>query len=161
MEFVVNNNEIKYLNIEDLLLLNNCKLAHKGNLYSVFEHENGSKYTVQIQEINKATNKAIVLVNQQLYKISWENKGEKFLNSLGIVLPKKEIQNNLVAPMPGLVLDILVKVGDEIEENSPLLILEAMKMENLLKSSAKGTVKSIKVQNKQAVEKGVVLIEFE
>ena len=46
------------------------------------------------------------------------------------------------APMPGLVLDILIKEGDEVMENQPLLILEAMKMENVIKAPNAALVKS-------------------
>ena len=62
--------------------------------------------------------------------------------------------------MPGLVLDILVKVGDEVKKGDPLMILEAMKMENILKSASDGVIKKINVEKKQAVEKGQVLINF-
>ncbi len=69
--------------------------------------------------------------------------------------------NNLKAPMPGLVLDILVKPGQEVEKDTPLLILEAMKMENVLKSPTDGTVKSLGAAKGDAVEKNHVLLTFE
>ena len=63
--------------------------------------------------------------------------------------------------MPGLVLDIKVEVGQEVLEGEPLLVLEAMKMENVLKSPADVVVKSIDVKQQAAVEKNQVLITFE
>jgi biotin carboxyl carrier protein len=63
--------------------------------------------------------------------------------------------------MPGLVLDIMIKPGQTIEKGTPLLILEAMKMENVLKSEGDGVVKSIEVIKTQAVDKGQILIEME
>jgi biotin carboxyl carrier protein len=68
---------------------------------------------------------------------------------------------NVKAPMPGLVLRIEVQPGQEVEKDTPLLILEAMKMENVIKSPGSGRVKSIPVQQGIAVEKSAVLIEFE
>ena len=69
--------------------------------------------------------------------------------------------SNIKAPMPGLVLDIMIKPGQTIEKGTPLLILEAMKMENVLKSEGDGVVKSIEVIKTQAVDKGQILIEME
>jgi biotin carboxyl carrier protein len=69
--------------------------------------------------------------------------------------------NNLKAPMPGLISKLLVKEGDEIKQGEPLLVLEAMKMENVFKAVADVKIKAIKVSEKQAVEKGAELITFE
>jgi biotin carboxyl carrier protein len=62
--------------------------------------------------------------------------------------------------MPGLVINIVVSEGDAVEKDSPLLILEAMKMENVIKSAAPGIVKRVLATKGVAVEKGSVLIEF-
>jgi biotin carboxyl carrier protein len=67
----------------------------------------------------------------------------------------------LVAPMPGLVLSVLVSDGDPVDAGQPLLVLEAMKMENELRAEKKATVKSVQVQAGDAVTKAQVLIEFE
>jgi biotin carboxyl carrier protein len=69
--------------------------------------------------------------------------------------------NELKAPMPGLVLDVRVKVGDVIKKGEPLVVLEAMKMENVLKSIADVTIKKIAIEKGNAVEKNQVLIFFE
>lgn len=65
------------------------------------------------------------------------------------------------APMPGLVLDVLVEVGDEVEVDQGLLVLEAMKMENELKAPAAGTVTAIHAAAGDAVDKNALLIEVE
>ena len=64
------------------------------------------------------------------------------------------------APMPGLVLDILVKEGTEIKKGDPVLILEAMKMENILKSPEDGSIKKIKVRKGKVVEKNDMLVSI-
>lgn len=69
--------------------------------------------------------------------------------------------DNIKAPMPGLIIDIMVKEGQSIEKGTPLLILEAMKMENVLKADGEGIVKSIEIIKGQAVDKGQILIEME
>jgi biotin carboxyl carrier protein len=62
--------------------------------------------------------------------------------------------------MPGLIIDLKVKDGDQVKAGDPLLILEAMKMENIIKSPGDATVKSVKVRMGEGVEKNQVLIEF-
>lgn len=64
------------------------------------------------------------------------------------------------APMPGLVVRVLVRSGQSVTEGEGLLVLEAMKMENELKSAGPGTVDRILVSAGQAVEKGALLISF-
>ncbi len=74
-----------------------------------------------------------------------------------------ERQRGLVilrAPMPGLVVRVLVEPGQEVVAGAGLVVLEAMKMENELKAPAAGTVGAVRAQAGQAVEKGQVLVEF-
>ena len=66
----------------------------------------------------------------------------------------------LVAPMPGLVVRLNVKPGDEVRAGQPLVVMEAMKMENELRSPASGTVKSVPAAVGAAVEKGALLVEL-
>ena len=82
---------------------------------------------------------------QQSLKRENEFGGDKFIKS----------------GMPGKIIEILVKEGEEIEENQALLIMEAMKMENEMRSPMKAKIKKISIQQGQNVETGQVLIEFE
>ena len=63
--------------------------------------------------------------------------------------------------MPGLIMSVLVKVGQEIEAGTPLLVLSAMKMENQILAQGAGTIKSIEVNVGDAVDKGQLIIEME
>lgn len=69
--------------------------------------------------------------------------------------------DNLSAGMPGKIVDVMVKEGDEVEENQPLLIMEAMKMENEMRASSAVKVKKVHVKPGDSVESGSVLISFE
>ncbi|MDQ6689193.1 MAG: acetyl-CoA carboxylase biotin carboxyl carrier protein subunit [Gemmatimonadota bacterium] len=62
------------------------------------------------------------------------------------------------APMPGLIVRINVKVGDRVQAGQGLVVMEAMKMENELRATASGTVRSVEVAPGTAVEKGALLI---
>lgn len=66
----------------------------------------------------------------------------------------------LVAPMPGLIVRVNVSVGDHVEAGQGLVVMEAMKMENELRSASAGEVKAILVAQGQAVEKGAILVEL-
>ena len=63
--------------------------------------------------------------------------------------------------MPGLVLSIMVEPGDSVKKGEGVMVLEAMKMENIIRTPADGIVKSIDVKKSDAVEKNQVLIKFE
>lgn len=80
---------------------------------------------------------------------------------MGIERGRTKVVNAIKAPMPGLILEISVCVGQVVKENDPLLILEAMKMENSFLSPRDGIIKSIAVSIGNAVDKGQLLIEFE
>lgn len=67
----------------------------------------------------------------------------------------------LIAPMPGLVVRLEVEPGQTVAPGGGVLVLEAMKMENELRSPAGGRVRAVLVRSGQAVEKGQVLVEFE
>ena len=64
------------------------------------------------------------------------------------------------SPMPGLVIDVLVNVNETVEKNQSLIILEAMKMENVIKSPVQAKIKSIMVKKGDNVNKNEVFISF-
>ncbi len=65
------------------------------------------------------------------------------------------------APMPGLIVRVNVKIGDRVQAGQGIIVMEAMKMENELRATAAGTVKSIAVAPGTAVEKGALLVALE
>lgn len=82
---------------------------------------------------------------------------EKFMKSTG----SGSGDNVIKAPMPGLVVKIDTKIGDDVAKGDKLIIIEAMKMENALATTISGKVKNIKFKEGDAVEKNTVLIELE
>jgi pyruvate carboxylase subunit B len=67
----------------------------------------------------------------------------------------------VIAPMPGLVVRVRVAVGERVEAGQGVVVMEAMKMENELRATAAGVVKSIEVEAGTAVEKGTLLVALE
>ena len=101
-----------------------------------------------------------IKVNENLYKVQVKDRFDELLQKLGMEDAGVYKVNQIKAPMPGLVLSIMIKEGQEIKQGDSILILEAMKMENVIKSQGNGKIKTIKVKTKEAVEKGQVLVEL-
>ncbi|MBD3232535.1 MAG: biotin/lipoyl-binding protein [candidate division Zixibacteria bacterium] len=104
---------------------------------------------------------AVVETSLNRLKTSILDEREKTIRKFGGSLTGKGSLSDLKAPMPGLIVDVLVDEGQEFEKGQGLIIVEAMKMENELKAADKGKVKEIKATAGQAVEKEQVLIVFE
>jgi biotin carboxyl carrier protein len=118
-------------------------------------------YNVEVVEADYEAKSFRIRVNNKLVDLKVEDRFDLLLHQLGMDLVGSTGVSELKAPMPGLVLDIPVKVGQEVNKDEPLVVLEAMKMENVLKSPADLIVKSIQVKQGEAVEKNQILIEFE
>lgn len=71
-----------------------------------------------------------------------------------------KVANTLRSPLPGILLSVKVKVGDRVKVGDDLVVLDAMKMENLVTSEIEGVVLAIKANNGEAVMQDQVLIEF-
>ena len=71
------------------------------------------------------------------------------------------VKEGVWAPVPGKIVNVLVKPGDQVEEGTPVVILEAMKMENELHAPKKGTVTAGLVKKGAQAEKGQLLVVFE
>jgi biotin carboxyl carrier protein len=133
-------------------------LVIKDNLLHVL-HQHTS-YRVEIVLFSKEEKTASIKVNGHTYNISIKDRFDDLLHQLGLDNLQSAKVAELKAPMPGLVLSVLVKEGDEIKKGDNLLVLEAMKMENIIKSPADVTIKSIKIKPSDKVEKNQVLIQF-
>jgi acetyl/propionyl-CoA carboxylase alpha subunit len=90
-----------------------------------------------------------------------EDERVQLMQMLGMDRSSRRVLGELKAPMPGLVLKLLVREHDRVKKNDPLLVLEAMKMENVIKSPGDATIKQVHVAERTAVEKGQLLLSFE
>jgi biotin carboxyl carrier protein len=118
-------------------------------------------YKAEIIWADFISKKYTIKVNNTTYEVTISDALDELIISMGIERGKTKVINAIKAPMPGLILEINVSVGQEVKENDPLLILEAMKMENSFLSPRDGVIKSIAVEKGNAVDKGQLLIEFE
>jgi len=117
-------------------------------------------YNLEIISEDKEEKTMDIKVNGNLYKVSVEDQYDQLLKKLGLDNISSNKVKEIKAPMPGLVLNIIAKEGQEIKKGENLLVLEAMKMENILKSPTDGTVQKILINIGDKVEKNQVLIQF-
>ena len=127
--------------------------------YSHIIYKNKS-YRAEIVKADPVTKSFVYKINGRQYTVEVKDKFDLLLEKMGLTNTNAGKINNIKAPMPGLIIDLKIKVGDAVKIGEPLLILEAMKMENILKSPGEGIVKTVKVKKGESVEKGQVLIEF-
>jgi biotin carboxyl carrier protein len=117
-------------------------------------------YRAEVVKADKATKTFTFKINGRIYPVTLKNKFDLLLDKMGMSGASASKVNNIKAPMPGLIIEMRVKEGDEVNGGDTLVILEAMKMENSIKSPGTAKVKTVKVKKGESVEKGQTLIEF-
>ncbi len=130
----------------------------KGKFHLLKEYKS---YNIEVVEADPKTKQLTLKVNGNTYQVALKDKMDLLLENMGISKLNTVKVNEIKAPMPGLVLDLKVAVGDTLSKGDTVLVLEAMKMENVLQSPGEGVVKSIEVEQGQAVEKGQVMIRLD
>jgi biotin carboxyl carrier protein len=142
---------------------------------------NGHSYVIERRELDG--NRALMMVGKQALEVavhSHPRNGQRSVFMAGTEIAgtiedyslaqmrraagishKALVESSLKAPMPGMVIDIRVQAGDVVAKGQPLVLIEAMKMENIIKARENAVVKSVKAVKGKSVEKGDVLLEFE
>ena len=158
----VGDSEYEVVIEKDRVLVDNepveLDLTQSGvpELYSMLF--NGDSYELLIEA--DRFDYAATLLGEQ-FQVQVEDERTRKLNMGRTVpsLPHGELAIN--APIPGLIVKVLVDVGDSVEEEQPLILLEAMKMENEIRAQRAGTIKKIDVAPGQRVEQNAVLAILE
>ncbi len=101
-----------------------------------------------------------IRINGNPYHIRVFDQFDQLVDRLGLSAVVSNKVKDIKAPMPGLVLDVNVSAGQEVNKGDKLVILEAMKMENVIKSEGEGVVKEVHVEKGATVDKGQMLIEM-
>lgn len=121
---------------------------------------NAVSYTAEVVRADYTEKTFLIRVNGVSYEVKVADKFDLLLQQLGMNTSTQSHMKDLKAPMPGLILDIPVTAGQAVQKGDPLVILEAMKMENIIKAPADGTVQSIKIKKGDSVEKNQILLTF-
>jgi biotin carboxyl carrier protein len=134
------------------------RLREDPNGFSYIVWKN-KKYMLDVIEQNQ--NRYTIMINGVWHSFSVETpislKRRRHLEKQGDTSSSMAIE----APMPGKIIDIMVEEGAEIKEGDPILILEAMKMQNEITSHVSGTVKKVEIKRNDTVMKDDLLIEIE
>ena len=121
---------------------------------------NNKSYVLKLISSNKDSNNYCISINNKIFNIEIFDAKNKFSKIIGLKLSDDNKKLDVTSPMPGLVMDVLVNVNETVEKNQSLIILEAMKMENVIKSPVQAKIKSIMVKKGDNVNKNEVLISF-
>ena len=122
--------------------------------------ENGIAHTITIISADPANKRYTFRIDGEIKEATIISKLDLLIEKMGLNSSQGRKLSTLHAPMPGLVTGIRIVPGQEVEKSTPLLILEAMKMENVIVAPDHAFIKDIKVKVGQAVDKGEVLVEF-
>lgn len=119
----------------------------------------GRSHRVLVLKEDRENNTVRLRIGARTCTVLLEDERSRLMHTLGLDKATKKA-GDLKAPMPGLVLNILVKPGDTVKKNDPVLVLEAMKMENVIKAPSDAIVKAVAAEKGKPVEKGQLLISF-
>jgi biotin carboxyl carrier protein len=147
----------------DTLLVNNntinADIKQLNDLLYHIINENGS-YNAEVVSFDREAKTAEIKVNNNIYTLTAKDQFDVLLDKMGLSNLMAAKVSEIKAPMPGMVLKVLVEEGTEVKKGENLFVLEAMKMENIIKSPADVTVKTIKIKPGDKVEKGQILMMF-
>ncbi|MEX0928029.1 MAG: acetyl-CoA carboxylase biotin carboxyl carrier protein subunit [Balneolales bacterium] len=116
--------------------------------------------TFQIDNVTKTGQTVEFTLNNVWHSVDIIDEQAILLKEMGFQSKGSDVSDSLTAPMPGKILDILVDEGKEVKQGDPLIILEAMKMENELKAPIDGFISAILVEKGTSVNKKEILIEL-
>lgn len=123
--------------------------------------KDGKGFRANVVSADVAAKSFVIQVNGRNYEINVKDRFDLLLEKLGMDNLASTAIENIKAPMPGLVIDVMVEPGQSLSKGDQVLILEAMKMENVIKAQADCVVKSVNISKGNAVEKGETLVELE
>ena len=157
-------NSFKIEEAEGQLLLNeapsdfNIATLPNGMISLLYE---GKSYTALLQQVDYAGKKITLSLIGRDFSFTVQEPIDLLLEKMGMSGMAAKKAESVKAPMPGKVLKVMAAAGQAVQKGDGLLILEAMKMENVLKATQAATVKQVMIQEGAAVEKGALLIEME
>lgn len=123
--------------------------------------ENNRAYHPQIVERDFYSRSYKIDLNGNLYNVKISSPLDEVIEKMGFESSTSKKTNLISTPMPGIIINMKIAEGDEVEEGDTLFILEAMKMENAIVSPKKARIKSVWAKKGDSVEKGKRIIELE
>jgi biotin carboxyl carrier protein len=121
---------------------------------------NNKSYTVETVGFDQEQKTGKILVNNRLYEVKLKDETDLLLEKYGVETQGKKTINEIKSPMPGLVIKVIVEPGNAIDKGQPLLVLESMKMENVIKAQGNGIIDTVHCKVGDTVEKNQLLIKL-
>ncbi|SRX55203.1 acetyl-CoA carboxylase biotin carboxyl carrier protein subunit [Aequorivita sp. CIP111184] len=153
---IVNDNFEFSLNSKDLETIDVISDNKKSNV--IF---NNKSVGIETLESNFHKKTYTLSINGNRYQVKIENQLDALISKMGLSIGNASVDDEVHAPMPGIILEVNVSQGNEVKKGDFLCVLEAMKMENTLTAPRDGVVKSVNIVKGETVDKGKLLIEFE
>lgn len=148
---------IKDKNIEPIELRGEWVSLGNGRFHIIQGYRS---YTATLVSFDAEAKEAIVRLNGAQYTVKMEDAFDQLLKQMGMESLMTAAVSDVKAPMPGKVIRVMAQPGDDIKKGDDLLVLEAMKMENVLQSPADGSIAEVRVASGDTVEKNTVLVVF-
>ncbi|MEZ4809104.1 MAG: acetyl-CoA carboxylase biotin carboxyl carrier protein subunit [Allomuricauda sp.] len=145
------------LSEEEISALDLIKTGN-GNFHLL---KDGVSYHVNIVKADFPNRSYTISVNGNEHSATISTPLDELIKKMGFASNGSKNIDSIAAPMPGLILDISIAEGQEVKEDEQLMVLEAMKMENIITSPRNGIIKKIAVKQGEAVDKKQLLIQFE
>ncbi len=117
--------------------------------------------TAEVLEFDAFAKRVDLRIRGRRYSVQLADELDRLIDELGLSAQAEVVGGDIHAPMPGLVREIMVSVGDTVEAGQAVLVLEAMKMENIIRAEAAATVTELAAEVGAAVEKGAMLVRME
>jgi biotin carboxyl carrier protein len=130
----------------------------KDNIFHIIR--DNQSYLAEVIKTDYEAKTFTIKINGKAYEVELHDKFDQLLQKLGMDKANTNKVSEIKAPMPGLIIEVKVEEGQTVKKGDALLILEAMKMENVLKSPTDGIIKAVKVKKGDNVEKNHLLIQF-
>lgn len=118
-------------------------------------------YMLELSDLDLREKTMLLNINGRVFHIRIDDQLDLLIEKLGLARHSVKKSPPLVAPMPGLVVKVLAQPAMFIQTGDPLIVFEAMKMENVLKATQPGVIQEVKISPGQAVKQGEVLMTFE
>jgi len=162
-KIIIDNNPFNIEKTDGTLLIDNDEatydlLKNGDNGYHLIY--NNQSFNIKVLNKDNHSGELTLKINGRVISTQLQNKLADLLKKMGMDNNKKKLKD-LKAPMPGLVLDIMVKEGEEVTEGQELIVLEAMKMENAIKSPQDGIIDKIQIDKQDKIDKNHTLLSFQ
>ncbi len=153
-EFSVNDENGMFI-INDKIFETDILEYNDGKFHILHDNKSYSAEVISFDEDEKSFQ---LQVNHSVFTVNVQDRFDQLLQEMGIDISADKKVNDIKAPMPGMVLQVLVEDGQAILKGDAIVVLEAMKMENIIKAPADGTVKKVQVKKGAKVEKNEVMV---